>query len=64
MLALHKEVPYDLIELVMNDFDIILRMDRLHSSYASITCRTYRVKFQFPNELVLEWKDSDLLVKG
>ena len=42
-----------LIELDMVDFDVILGMDCLHASYASIDCRTRVVKFQIPNEPVL-----------
>lgn len=53
---LHKILPCDLVELDMVDFDIILGMDWLHAYYASIDCRTRMVKFQFPNEPVLEWE--------
>ncbi|WMV24604.1 hypothetical protein MTR67_017989 [Solanum verrucosum] len=50
----HRVTLIDLVELDMIDFDVILGMDWLHSSYAFIDCRTRVVKFQFPNELVLE----------
>ncbi|WMV24599.1 hypothetical protein MTR67_017984 [Solanum verrucosum] len=50
----HIVTLIDLVELDMIDFDIILGMDWLHSSYAFIDCRTRVVNFQFPNELVLE----------
>lgn len=40
-----KVLPHDLIELDMTNFDIILAMDCLYVSYASIDCRTCRVKF-------------------
>lgn len=43
----------NLVELDMVDFDVILGMDWLHVSYASVDCRTRVVKFQFPNELVI-----------
>ena len=46
----------DLVELDMLDFDIILGMDWLHAYSASIDCRTRVVKFNCPNELILEWK--------
>ena len=51
---LHKLLPCDLVELDMVDFDVILGMDWLHAYYAFIDCRTHRVKFQFPNEPILE----------
>ena len=44
----------------MVDFDVILGMDWLHSCYASVDCRTRIVRFQFPNEPILEWKGSSL----
>ena len=50
----HKNTIAELIELDMVDFDIILGMDWLYAYYASIDCRTQVVKFQIPNELVLE----------
>ena len=50
----HKSTVADLIELDMVDFDVILSMDWLRACYASVDCRTRVVKFQFPNEPVLE----------
>ena len=50
----HKIIPCDLIELEMVDFDVILGMDWLYDSYASVDFRTRVVKFQFPNEPILE----------
>ena len=38
--VLHRVLLADLIELDMVDFDVILVMDWLYSSYASIDCRT------------------------
>ncbi|KAG5590185.1 hypothetical protein H5410_040699 [Solanum commersonii] len=56
----HKSTIADLIELDMVDFDVILGMDWLHACYTSVDCRTRVVRFQFPNELVLEWKRSSV----
>ena len=54
-IMLHNIVNHvKLVELDMFDFDIILGMDWLHASFASIDCRTRVVKFNFPNEPVLE----------
>ncbi|KAH0669578.1 hypothetical protein KY285_023739 [Solanum tuberosum] len=61
---LNKSLPCDLVELNMVDFDVILGMDWLHAYYASIDCRTRKVKFRFPNEPVLEWESRDVVVKG
>ncbi|KAF3622940.1 putative zinc finger protein VAR3, chloroplastic-like [Capsicum annuum] len=54
--VLHKVMLADLIELDMVDFNLILGMDFLHSCYASIDHCIRVVKFQFPDELVFEWK--------
>ena len=44
----------DLVELDMLDFHIILGMDWLHFCFATIDCRTRVVRFNFPNEPVVE----------
>ncbi|KAH0743127.1 hypothetical protein KY290_031120 [Solanum tuberosum] len=54
----------DLVDLEMVDFDVILGMDWLHSCYASVDCRTRIVRFQFPDEPVLEWMGSSLAPAG
>ena len=46
----------ELVELDMVYFDIILGRDWLYDCFGSIDCRTRIVKFNFPNEPVLEWK--------
>ncbi|KAH0728122.1 hypothetical protein KY284_003987 [Solanum tuberosum] len=61
---LHKILPCDLVELNMVDFDVVLGMDWLHAYYASIDCRTRKVKFQFPSEPILEWESQNVVVKG
>ena len=59
-----KVTSADLVELEMVDFDVILGMDWLHSYYASVDCRTRIVRFQFPDEPILEWKGSSLAPMG
>ncbi|KAH0719580.1 hypothetical protein KY285_015611 [Solanum tuberosum] len=59
-----KVTSAHLVELEMVDFDIILGMDWLHSCYASVDCRTSIVRFQFPDEPILEWKGSSLASMG
>ncbi|XP_070040013.1 uncharacterized protein [Nicotiana tomentosiformis] len=54
----------DLIEFEMVDFDVIMGMDWLSSYYAILDCRAKIVRFQFPNEEVLEWKGSSTLLVG
>ena len=44
----------EFVELDIVDFDVILAMDWLH--VASIDCTTRVVKFNIPNEPVLELK--------
>ena len=48
----------------MVDFDVILGMDWLYSSYASIDCRTRVVKFQFPGVSVFEWFGNSVSPKS
>ncbi|KAH0665926.1 hypothetical protein KY285_027132 [Solanum tuberosum] len=59
-----KVTSADLVELDMVDFDIILGIDWLHSCYASVDCRTRIVRFQFPDEPILEWRGSSLAPMG
>ncbi|KAH0679995.1 hypothetical protein KY290_022105 [Solanum tuberosum] len=60
----HKDTMADLVELDMVDFDVILGIDWLHACYASMDCKTRVVKFQIPNEPVIEWSSSSIVPKG
>ena len=57
MLA-NRVTHVELVEHYMVDFDVILGMDWLHDFFVSIDCRTRIVKFNFPNQLVLDWKEG------
>ena len=64
-LRLPNRITYvELVELDMVNFDVILGMDWLHASFASIDCRIRVVKFNFPNEPVLEWKGGNSNSRG
>ncbi|XP_070044578.1 uncharacterized protein [Nicotiana tomentosiformis] len=46
----HRLTVADLVELEMLDFDVIMGMDWLESCYATVSCRTKLVSFEFPGE--------------
>ncbi|XP_070014827.1 uncharacterized protein [Nicotiana sylvestris] len=54
-----RNTKANLIELEMVDFDVIMGMDWLSSCYAMLDCHAKIVRFQFPNEEVLEWNESE-----
>ncbi|XP_070019392.1 uncharacterized protein [Nicotiana sylvestris] len=59
-----RNTKADLIELEMVDFNVIMGMDWLSSCYAMLDCHAKIVRFQFPNEEVLEWKGSSASLVG
>ena len=52
------------VELCTVDFDVILGMDWLCACFSSIDCMTRLVKFNFPNEPVVEWKVGSSIPRG
>ena len=58
MLFPNRVTLVNLVELDTLEFDFILGMDWLDACFDSIECRTRLIKFQFPNEPVLEWKEE------
>ena len=43
----------------MIDFDVIFVMDWFHFLFASIDCRTRMVKYNLPNDPILQWKEGN-----
>ena len=61
MVLTYRVTYVELVELGMVDFDVILGMDWLHAWFDSIDCRTRVVKFNFPNEPVLQLKGGNFI---
>ena len=56
IIFLNEITNASLIELTILDFDIILGKDLLHKCYATIDYRKRILRFQFLNELELQWE--------
>uniref|UniRef100_A0A2N9FT08 Reverse transcriptase n=1 Tax=Fagus sylvatica TaxID=28930 RepID=A0A2N9FT08_FAGSY len=54
----NRELVADLTLLEMKDFDVILGMDWLAANYASVDCRSKKVKFQIPGEMEFSFVGS------
>ncbi len=53
-----------LVKLDMVNFNVIISMGGLYICYASVDCRTRVVKFQFPHEPFIEWRNSLVVPKN
>ncbi|XP_070013788.1 uncharacterized protein [Nicotiana sylvestris] len=59
-----RNTKADIIELEMVDFYVIMGIDWLSSCSAMLDCHAKIIRFQFPNEEVLEWKGSSASLVG
>ncbi|XP_070045403.1 uncharacterized protein [Nicotiana tomentosiformis] len=59
-----RDTVANLIKLRMVDCDVIMGIDWLYSCFAKLDSRTRIVRFQFPNEPVIEWKGDDVVLNG
>lgn len=57
---LSRDIVDDLIEHDIVDFDAILRIDWLHSCYATLDCKTRKVTFSFTKETPIVWAGSSM----
>ncbi|XP_070032124.1 uncharacterized protein [Nicotiana tomentosiformis] len=58
-----RDTTTNLIELVMVDFDVIMEMDWIYSCFAKLDFRTITVRFEFPDEPVIELKGDDVMLR-
>ncbi|XP_070041086.1 uncharacterized protein [Nicotiana tomentosiformis] len=56
-----RDTMDDLIELRMVNFDVIMGLDWLYSCFAKFDCRTRTIRFEFPTEPVIEWKEDNVV---
>ena len=59
-----RDTFVDLVGIDMVYFDVIMGMHWLASSYATVDCQTKIVHFQFPKEVVFEWKGNIGVPRG